>query len=204
MMRTPGALVLLGVLASAPAAWAGEVFGGVYAHDIDDQISNGHFEEGPQIIVGARTTSLEELKAIGSPRVHVMASANTRGGTNYVAAGLSWRFPFADRFYIQPGIGLAVHDGRYDFPSPNAPGLTDAERAKRIDDIRTKLDLGSRVLFEPELSVGWRATPRLAFEVSWVHLSHGQTMGKQNPGLGDFGVRAVYRYGLDRGRGPER
>lgn len=204
MKRSFSAFAFVGLLASAPTATAGELFGGVYAHDIDDQISNGHFEEGPQIIVGARTTALEELKAIGSPRVHVLAGISTRGGTDYVAAGLSWRFPFADRFYVEPGIGLAVHDTRINLPSPNAPGLTEAERTKRNDDIRTKLDLGSRVLFEPELSVGWRATSRLAFELSWVHLSHGQLAGKQNPGLGDFGLRAVYRYGLDRGRGPER
>jgi hypothetical protein len=204
MQRTLSVIGLLGALVITSNAMAGEIFGGVYAHDIDDQISNGHFEKGPQIVVGARTTALEELKAIGSPRVHLLAAANTRGGTNYMAAGLSWRFRFAERFYIQPGIGLAVHDSRINLPSPNAPGLTEAEREKRANDIRTKLDLGSRVLFEPELSVGWRATPRLALELSWIHLSHGQTMGKQNPGLGDFGVRAIYRYGLDRGRGPER
>lgn len=204
MKRTCSALAFVGVLAAAPPALAGETFAGVYAHDIDDQISNGHFEEGPQIVVGARTTALEELKAIGSPRVHLLAGVSTRGGTNYAAAGLSWRFRVSERFYVEPGIGLAVHDTRINLPSPNAPGLTQAERDKRVDDIRTKLDLGSRVLFEPELSVGWRATPRLALELSWIHLSHGQLAGKQNPGLGDFGLRAVYRYGLDRGRGPER
>lgn len=191
-------------MAIAPSAQAGEVFGGLYAHDIDDQISYGHFEEGQQVIFGARTTALEELKPIGSPRVHLLGAVNTKGGTNYLAGGLSWRFRFADRFYVQPGIGLAVHDGRINLASPNAPGLTDAERIKRVNDLRTKLDLGSRVLFEPELSIGWLATPRLSVELSWIHLSHGQLAGRQNPGLGDFGVRAVYRYGLDRGRGPER
>lgn len=198
-------LAATAILAASPApALAGEVFGGVYAHDIDDQISNGHFEEGPQLIVGARTTALEELALIGSPRVHLIAAVNTKGGTNYLAGGLSWRFRFADRFYIQPGIGVGVHDGRINLPSPNAPGLTPSEQAARANDIRTKLDLGSRVLFEPELSVGWLATPRLSVEVSWIHMSHAQLAGKQNPGLGDFGLRAVYRYGLDRGRGPER
>lgn len=190
-------------LAAAPAM-AGEVFAGLYTHDIDDQISRGHFENGPQIIFGARTTALEELKRIGSPRVHLLAAVSTRGETNYAAAGLSWRFRFAERFYVQPGIGVAVHDGRINLPPADAPGLSEAERARRAEAIRTKLDLGSRVLFEPELSIGWRATPRLALELSWIHLSHGQLAGKQNPGLGDLGVRAIYRYGIDRGRGPER
>lgn len=56
------------------------------------------------------------------------------------------------------------------------------------------------MLFEPEWSLGWRATDRLSIEISWIHLSHAQLAGNQNPGLGDFGLRAVYRFGLDRGR----
>ena len=73
-----------------------------------------------------------------------------------------------------------------------------AGRAKRINDWSTKLDLGSRVLFEPELSIGWKATERLSVEASWIHLSHAQLASRQNPGLGDLGVRLIYRYGLDR------
>jgi hypothetical protein len=51
------------------------------------------------------------------------------------------------------------------------------------------------VLFEPEMSLGWRADARWAVELSWIHLSHGQLAGRQNPGLGDLGLRAVYRLG---------
>lgn len=193
--------ILLTTLAAAaiagPAA-AGEVFAGLYAHDVDDGISYGKFEDGAQIVVGARTTALDELEFLGRPRVHLLAGVNASGGTNYVATGLSWRFDFNDRFYIQPGIGLAVHDARVNLPSPNAPGLTPEERLKRISDRQTKLDLGSRVLFEPELSLGWKATPRLSMELSWIHVSHARLAGHYNPGLGDVGVRLLYRYGLDR------
>jgi lipid A 3-O-deacylase len=193
--------ILLTTLAAAaiagPAA-AGEVFAGLYAHDVDDGISYGKFEDGAQIVVGARTTALDELEFLGRPRVHLLAGVNSSGGTNYVATGLSWRFDFNDRFYIQPGIGLAVHDARVNLPSPNASGLTPEERLKRISDRQTKLDLGSRVLFEPELSLGWKATPRLSMELSWIHVSHARLAGHYNPGLGDVGVRLLYRYGLDR------
>lgn len=193
--------ILLTTLAAAaiagPAA-AGEVFAGVYAHDVDDGISYGKFEDGAQIVVGARTTALDELEFLGRARVHLLAGVNTSGGTNYVATGLSWRFDLNERLYIQPGIGVAVHDGRVNLPSPNAPGLTPEERLKRISDRQTKLDLGSRVLFEPELSLGWKATPRLSMELSWIHVSHARLAGHYNPGLGDVGVRLIYRYGLDR------
>jgi hypothetical protein len=138
------------------------------------------------------------LKFLGRPRVHLLVGVNTSGGTNYLASGLAWRFPLSERLYVQPGIGLAIHDGRVNLPSPDEPGLTPAERLKRLNDFQTKLDLGSRVLFEPELSIGWKATRRLSVEVSWIHLSHGKLAGDYNPGLGDIGLRLLYRYGLDR------
>jgi len=190
---------VLALLASP--AWAGEALLGVYAHDIDDQISNGHFEEGPQIVGGVRTAALDELAFLYRPRVHLIVGVNTHhGGTNYIATGLSWRFHPAggDRFYVEPGIGLAIHDGHVNLPSPYEQGITLVEAQKRFRDYQTKLDLGSRVLFEPEISFGWKATGRLSVELSWIHMSHAQLAGKQNPGLGDFGLRAVYRYGVDR------
>jgi hypothetical protein len=193
--------VLLGLVA-APAA-ASELSLGVYEHDIDDTFSFGHTEHGKQIVIGARTAPIDELAFIWRPRAHVIAGFNTKGGTDYVAAGLSWRLNFGgDRFYFEPGIGAAIHNGSVDLPSPYDAGLTPEEQARRLYNWTHKLDLGSRVLFEPEWSLGWRATDRLSLEISWIHLSHAQLAGEQNPGLGDFGVRAVYRYGVDRGRTP--
>lgn len=185
--------------ASTPAA-AGELMLGAYQHDIDDRFSFGHMEHGKQIVVGYRTAALDELSLIWKPRAHLIAGVNTAGGTDYVAAGLSWRFNFGgDRFYFSPGIGAAIHNHSVDLPSPDAPGISDAERQRRLYNWEHKLDLGSRVLFEPEWSLGWRATDRLSLELSWIHLSHAQLAGRQNPGLGDFGLRAVYRFGADRG-----
>jgi lipid A 3-O-deacylase len=194
-MRTVAILALS--LLAAPAT-AGEVFTGVYAHDVDDGISFGKFEKGAQIVTGVRTTALDELKPLGRPRVHLLVGVNTSGETHYAAAGLAWRFNLSERVYIQPGLGLAVHDGRINLPSPDEPGLTPAERLKRLNDFQTKLDLGSRVLFEPELSIGWKATKRLSLELSWIHLSHAKLAGDYNPGVGDVGLRLLYRYGLDR------
>lgn len=198
MPRTLLMALVCAATVGASAARAGEVFLGAYAHDVDDGISYGKFEDGAQIVGGVRTTALDELKFLGRPRVHLLAGVNTSGGTNYAAAGLAWRFHLSERVYVQPGIGLAIHDGRVNLPSPGAPGLTPEERLKRLRDFQTKLDLGSRVLFEPEISLGWKATRRLSVELSWIHLSHAKLAGDYNPGVGDVGVRLLYRYGLDR------
>lgn len=194
-----GSAVAMSVFAlHGGAAAAGEVFVGAYAHDVDDGISYGKFENGAQIVAGVRTTALDELSFIGRPRVHLLAGVSTAGGVNYVASGLAWRFDLGSRLYVQPGVGLAVHDGRVNLPSPDAPGIAPEERLKRLNDFRTRLDLGSRVLFEPEISVGWKATRRLSMELSWIHLSHARLAGRYNPGVGDVGLRILYRYGLDR------
>jgi lipid A 3-O-deacylase len=57
---------------------------------------------------------------------------------------------------VQPGVGVAIHDGRVGLPSPDAPGLTLEERQRRLRNQLTKLDLGSRVLVEPEISLASR------------------------------------------------
>lgn len=193
--------LLLAALAfgAAGPALAGEAFVGLYAHDIRDRVAIGGVEHGQQVVFGVRTAALDELSLIGKPHVHLLAGVNSAGHTDYLAAGFDWRFTLGDgRFYIEPGIGAGVHTGKVNLPSPFAPGISAVEAVRRQRDWDTKLDLGSRILFEPELSFGWKATRRLSVEVSWIHLSHAQLAGPQNPGLSDVGVRAVYRYGEDR------
>jgi lipid A 3-O-deacylase len=195
-MKITIAAVVTALMLAPASANAAETFLGVYAHDIDDRISIGHSpESGQQIVGGVRSERLESLRAIGRPRAHLLAGVNTEGGINYAAAGLSWRFHLgSERFYLQPGIGAAVHSGKVNLPSSLEPGLTPQERDRRLAVRRNNLDLGSRVLFEPEVSLGWQATERMALELSWIHLSHAQLASKQNPGLGDLGLRAVWNF----------
>jgi hypothetical protein len=198
MFRALGATVVVAAATWAGSVAAGEAFAGLYTHDIADHISLGNTERGKQIVVGVRTAPLE-IPWLFNPRAHLLAGFNTANETDYLATGFSWRFPFGDdRFYFDPGIGVAIHTGKVNLPSPYDPGITLAEAQRRYFDWTTKLDLGSRILFEPELTLGWKATGRLSFELSWIHLSHAKLAGPQNPGLGDFGLRAVYRYGVDR------
>ena len=199
MTRVFGAALAAALALASSPALAGQAFAGLYSHDISDHISLGGYEHGAQVVAGVRTAPVEELPWLFSPRVHLLAGVNTAGGTNYLAAGFSWRFWFGQsRFYFEPGIGAAIHTGRVRLPSPYETGISFAEATKRYNDWQTRLDLGSRVLFEPEWSLGWKATDRFSVELSWIHMSHAQLAGPQNPGMGDFGLRGLYRYGVDR------
>ena len=191
MRCVAGAAVTAAVLGLCRAE-AAELWLGAYDHDVSDSMSIGRYEAGAQVAAGLIGAPLEPLRLLGRPSPYLLAAVNTDGGTNYAAAGLSWRLDLGERVYVRPGFGLAVHDGDIDFPSPYEPGITSTERRGRFQRGREEIDLGSRVLFQPELALGVRVTDRLAVEASWMHLSHGQTAGGQNPGLSEVGVRLVY------------
>ena len=51
-------------------------------------------------------------------------------------------------------------------------------------------ELGSRVLFAPEIGIGAQVSDKLSVEASWVHISHAQLFnGAQNPGIDMMGLR---------------
>lgn len=150
------------------SARADEVFGGVYAHAVGTRLSlSSSRESGVDFHVGYRGGPIFARMKL---QPYVLAALNSKGDTSYAAAGLSWKF--GERFYIRPGIGLAVHNGSTD----------DFTRDDRIA-------FGSRVLIESEVGVGARINDRLTAEASLVHLSHGQVFGGQNPGIDNIGVR---------------
>jgi lipid A 3-O-deacylase len=162
----------LAVLIALPsAASASELFGGIHAQGVKTPLSlEADRESGAAFSLGIRGggiggTFLEP---------YAFASVNSRGRTNFLAAGVSARF--GDRLYVRPGVGLAVHDG-------SAGNFIEEDR----------LAFGSRILFEPELAVGARINQRMSVEASWVHFSHGQLFGKQNPGIDNIGVRLNWR-----------
>ena len=184
----PTCLRRLPILVALAAFWstnasAGEIMAGVYAHgrslDISPLKSIGGFEGGEQIVVGYATDRLTWLRSIGRPRAYGLAAVNTRGGTNFISAGLEWRIPLVRSLYVAPAMGLAVHDGV----------------VARFQGQPDELNLGSRLLFSPSFAVGWKLTNRLAVEASYIHLSHAKLAGAQNPGLDEAGVRFVYSLG---------
>lgn len=166
------ALVALGSLAWSSPAWADDAWIGLYQHDIT--LSQTKFETGQDIKAGWIGTPIEGLRAIGQPAPHFIISKSLNGSTNYLAAGLNWTF--GSTLYVRPGIGMAAHDG----PS----------RAYRKG---RRVDLGSPITFEPEITTGWHVSDRIAIEASWIHLSHATLFSKQNRGMDSWGLRALLR-----------
>lgn len=151
----------------SPAA-ANEIFGGIYEHDVDTFLSISGIEDGMDLQLGWRGDRIGRTPL----QPYAFVSAHTEGQTHFAAIGLSAKF--GDRIFIRPGLGLAVHTGSTaDFQDPN----------------NDQVDFGTRILWEPELGVGARITDRMTIEASWVHLSHAQIFGGQNPGMDNLGVR---------------
>jgi hypothetical protein len=161
------------LVAGASPARADELFGGVYAHDVN-WVTRSGVEPGADLELGWRGRKLRLLDAVGGPRPYALVSVNSAGATSFAAAGLGWKI--GGPIYVRPGIGIAVHTG------PGGP----PRRGDRIW-------LGSRILFEPEIAIGARITDRLSAEASWVHLSHAQLLSPQNPGLDMVGLRVNWR-----------
>lgn len=153
------------------AAHAGELFGGLYVHDVKLPTDLSGIEPGADVMLGYRGgTIARPLGAALQP--YVFGAINTAGQTSYAAAGLSARFDIGNSLFIRPGLGLAIHSGS-------------ASRFFRRDEIA----FGSRVLFEPELGIGTRINNRLSVEASWIHMSHATLFSRENPGIDNLGVR---------------
>ena len=156
------------LLAVPGAASAGEVFGGLYVHDVDTPLTISGVEGGADVQIGYRGGRIGHTPL----QPYAFGAINTAGETSYAAVGLSARF--GRQVYIRPGVGIAIHNGS----------------AKNFEDpTNGKIDFGSRVLFEPELGLGVQINSRLSVEASWVHMSHAQLFGRQNPGIDNLGVR---------------
>jgi len=153
------------LFASAPAH-AGELFGGLYVHDVKLPTDKSGIESGVDFQLGYRGGGIGHTPL----QPYVFGALNSAGQTSYAAVGLSAKF--GSSLYIRPGLGLAIHNGS-------------AGRFFRTD----KIAFGSRVLFEPELNVGTQINNRLSIEASWVHMSHAQLFGRENPGIDNLGVR---------------
>ena len=167
-------LVLPLLLFATPAA-AQEVYLGGSAHAVDLPTSLNTDEGGADVQFGYRTAPLKGWEQMGSPSAYVHGQVSLNGDTSLIAAGFSWNIKATDRLYVRPGIGLAVHNDKIPDELPDG----------------TRYDLGSRVLFEPELAVGYRVNDRFAVEASWVHISHATILSEQNPGMDFIGARVV-------------
>jgi hypothetical protein len=162
-------LLLCPALLSLPApASAGELFGGAYVHDVKLPTDLSGIESGVDLMIGYRGGRIGHTPL----QPYIFGALNSAGHTSYAAAGLSAKFGLGRSWYVRPGLGIAVHNGS-------------AGHFFRTD----KIAFGSRVLFEPEVGIGTRINDRLSIEGSWVHMSHAQLRGRENPGIDNLGVR---------------
>jgi lipid A 3-O-deacylase len=159
-------------LAFATPAHAGEIIGGLYVHDVDTFVTIAGVEPGVDFQLGYRGGRIGKTPL----QPHIFVAVNSSGATSYAAAGFSMKF--GDRVFIRPGVGLAIHNG--------------STKDYQIEG-NGELELGTRVLFEPELGIGARVNDRLTVEASWVHMSHGQLFSDQNPGIDNLGIRFAYK-----------
>ena len=166
MKRVALAFILAGV--AVTAAQAGELFGGLYVHDVKTPFTLSGDEGGFDVQLGYRGARIGRTPL----QPYAFGALNTSGKTSYAAGGLSAKF--GDRLFIRPGLGIAIHNG---------------SAANFDDPTNNEVEFGSRVLFEPELGVGARLNSRTTIEASIVHLSHAQIFGRENPGIDNLGVR---------------
>ena len=157
------------LLAAIPSvAQAGEVFGGLYVHDVKTPLDKSGIEGGADVVAGYRGGRIGHTPL----QPYIFGALNTAGETSYAAAGLSAKFGHS--IYVRPGLGIAIHTCS----------------AKNFQDpTNDKIVFGSRVLFEPELGIGTQLNDRLSIEASWVHMSHAQLEGRENPGIDNLGFR---------------
>ncbi len=168
-------LAISGLFLPFPAQ-AQEVFVGGYVHGVDTPFTLRTDEGGADIMAGYRFNPVD-LGFLGDPQPYAMVSVNTSGDTDFIAGGLGWRLG-SGPVYARPGIGLAVQDG----PS------------RRFAADGTRTDLGSPVLFVPEIALGVDVSDRVAIEASWVHISHARLFNwGQNPGLDMMGARLIVK-----------
>ena len=126
--------------------------------------------------LGYRFARLKGLKLIGKPAPYVIASLNSQGDTSFAGGGA--------QLEARQGTGLRASRRRPD--RPRWPSL-------RVGPDGLRTDLGSRVLFEPEMALGLRLSPTVAVEASWVHISNARLFNhRQNPGIDMWGVRLAY------------
>lgn len=171
-MKLLTGLFVAAIAAALPTgASAAELFGGLHVHDVKTPLDKSGIESGVDLSLGYRGDAIGHLwKAPLQP--YIFGALNSDGNTSYAAAGIAAKFPLGAHWYFRPGLGIAIHTGS-------------ADKFYRTD----KIAFGSRVLFEPEIGLGAQLNPRLSVEASWVHMSHAQLFGRENPGIDNLGVR---------------
>lgn len=175
---------------AAPAGAVETLKVGLLAHNICiTNCKNADKEDGPILDLQANFHSPALLHAVGAPRPYLALSPNLSGDTSFAAAGLEWRWEFADGWTLNPGLGYAIHDGEVKNKFPNGTAASARFAAENVL-------YGSRDLFRTSIGLGRDVGEKWSVEGYYVHYSHGQILGNgRNQGTDQAGVRLGYHFG---------
>lgn len=184
----------MGAAMAVPAAASADEPGlqlkaGLIAHNIClSSCNNAGKEDGPIVDVQLNFRSPGVLAIIGAPRPYVALAPNVSGDTSYAAVGLEWRWQFAEKWALTPGLGYALHDGATNNPFRN--GTPQATQFNRDHILH-----GSNDLFRLSAGVERRLGEHWSIEGVVLHYSHGQMLGHgRNQGNDQAGVRFGYSF----------
>lgn len=167
---------LIYIIIPASANQNSEVRFGIVKNDIGTGFK-GKVEKSPNInfeyLFTSWTTGIGSY--IFSPRPHLGASINTRGGTHQFYAGLTWRINLGS-FFIEPSFGGEIHTAHLKSSSA------------------TKKALGSRLLFREAIAVGYQFTEKHSLSIMLDHASNAG-IAKPNSGITTLGIRYGYVIG---------
>jgi lipid A 3-O-deacylase len=115
----------------------------------------------------------------GAFRPALGATINFNGDTSKAYLDARCQRDFAGGMFLALGLGVAVHNGSALFdtyiPDPNAK------------------ELGRRVLFHPNVEIGYRLDEHRSVSVFFEHISNAST-ARRNEGLDTLGIRLGHRF----------
>jgi hypothetical protein len=113
-----------------------------------------------------------------APRIQISGVVNVKGGTSYAATDFIWTLNLDKRWFFEPYIGVAVHNGQLDGPD------------------WTKASLGCRALIHAGFNVGYRIDKHWSIIGVFDHVSNAQSLSGcvQNQGLNLAGGQIGYAF----------
>lgn len=174
------------VAAFAPSAGAQSIIeearAGVLAQSCCGNGTNK--EEGVSLNAEAVFKSPRFLNAIGAPRPLAGVSVATDGdATSQVYAGVEWRVPLINRFFLGANVGGALHNGETDRFDPVAD-------ADRVEDTAF---YGCAAHFRFGGDLGYEVTERVTASVHYNHISNAG-LCSENEGLDHLGARLGLKF----------